>query len=175
MLRLSTTWILVPLRSAPRLVAPTSASATAGPPGRATEEHATESLPESRGAFVLGRFKLRAIEGPDRVAVAATFKSTDARTVIGTAESADLRLTDPTVSRFHCEIVVGAREVRVRDLGSTNHTGLAPVRRGSPIRVGPSVPRQRPRAWGPQRGLDAFRPRSASLRRLGVRCLSWTT
>jgi len=85
----------------------------------------THQLPEpSGGDLVLDCFRLRVVEGPD---TGRTFTSTDARTVIGTGESADLRLTDSTVSRFHCELVVSEAGVFLRDLGSTNATVVSGV------------------------------------------------
>ena len=41
---------------------------------------------------------------------------------VGTAEDADLRLTDPTVSRYHLELQPAEGGVVVRDLGSLNGT-----------------------------------------------------
>jgi len=41
---------------------------------------------------------------------------------IGTDESAQFVLADPTVSRFHCDITLAEGRVRVRDLGSSNET-----------------------------------------------------
>jgi transcriptional regulator with GAF, ATPase, and Fis domain len=65
------------------------------------------------------------------------------RTVIGTDASADLRLSDPTVSRTHCEIVLADGRVVIRDLGSRNGTFVngvsvvcAHVTNGSVVRVG---------------------------------------
>lgn len=47
---------------------------------------------------------------------------------VGTAESADLRLNDDTVSREHCEIELNERGFRVRDLRSTNGLRAAGLR-----------------------------------------------
>ncbi|MDB4993972.1 MAG: Flagellar regulatory protein FleQ [Myxococcaceae bacterium] len=62
---------------------------------------------------------------------------------IGTAEGCDLRLTDRTASRVHCEVVVKPTTVLVRDAGSTNGTfcdGLrlyeAEVPSGVTLRIG---------------------------------------
>jgi DNA-binding NtrC family response regulator len=49
-------------------------------------------------------------------------------TRIGTAPSCALRLTDPAVSRLHCELHVEPDGVRVVDSGSTNGTWLNGVR-----------------------------------------------
>src|SRR5262249_9418455 len=68
---------------------------------------------------LLQRFRLVVAAGPD---AGANFVSTGERSVIGTHESADLRLADPTVSRFHCEIDPTSGRPIVRDLGSLNGT-----------------------------------------------------
>ena len=70
-------------------------------------------------SFTIAQFRLRVLAGPD---AGAQFETRGERTVIGSHESADLRITDPTVSRFHCEIVVGPAGVVLRDLGSRNGT-----------------------------------------------------
>ena len=41
---------------------------------------------------------------------------------LGRNPTNDFRLSDPSVSSFHAEILVGTDEIRVRDLGSTNGT-----------------------------------------------------
>ena len=68
---------------------------------------------------MIAQFRLRVVSGPD---VGATLVSRGERTVVGSHESADLVLTDPTVSRFHCEIVVHPGGVDINDLGSRNGT-----------------------------------------------------
>jgi two-component system, NtrC family, response regulator GlrR len=69
---------------------------------------------------------------------------------VGTNETNELALADPTVSRFHCEILVDDRGLRVRDLQSTNGTwvdGVAVVeawlRAESSIRLGDTLFRVR--------------------------------
>jgi DNA-binding NtrC family response regulator len=64
---------------------------------------------------------------------------------VGSAAGCDIRLTDPTVSRMHCELQLQARAVRVSDEGSTNGTTIdgvrvfsAEMRPGSVLRVGGS-------------------------------------
>ena len=67
------------------------------------------------------RLRLRVVSGPDegrRIDISA------ASVTVGTAENCDLKLTDPTVSRHHCEIAVEGDGYRVRDLDSTNGTYL---------------------------------------------------
>src|SRR5215467_9872579 len=47
---------------------------------------------------------------------------------IGTSPGMTLRLTDPTVSRVHCELNVRGERNVVRDTGSTNGTWVQGVR-----------------------------------------------
>ena len=72
-------------------------------------------------AISVPRFRVAVVAGPDAGAEA---HSEDGRLTVGTAESATLRLTDPTVSRFHAELEATAAGIAVRDLGSTNGTAL---------------------------------------------------
>jgi DNA-binding NtrC family response regulator len=78
---------------------------------------------QQRAGFVLDVQKYRAtvVSGPDR---GATVAAIDGRLTIGTAEGTTLRLTDPTVSRFHVETEWTDAGLVVRDLGSTNGTML---------------------------------------------------
>ncbi len=69
--------------------------------------------------MLVRQFRLRIIAGPDTGAVHV---SQGARMVIGTDESADVRLSDRTVSRFHCEISHSDGMVVLRDPGSRNGT-----------------------------------------------------
>src|SRR5262249_55718588 len=80
---------------------------------------ATLPLEESAAGPPPPRFRLRVTAGPDTGLVRT---SGGDRTVIGTHEAAELRLTDPTVSRFHCEIVSTDRGLVVTDLESRNGT-----------------------------------------------------
>lgn len=66
-----------------------------------------------------------------------------AAVTVGSAEDADLRLGDPTVSRYHVELSPSEGGVMVRDLGSSNGTYLgrarlvhAEVPKDSQLRVG---------------------------------------
>jgi len=65
------------------------------------------------------RIDLSVIGGPDSGKRTA---ATRERCVIGSGDSCDLVLTDPTVSRFHCEIVLEDGKAIVRDLGAKNRT-----------------------------------------------------
>ena len=76
--------------------------------------------------------------GPD-----TGMRATGDALTIGTAEGSSLRLTDPSVSRFHAELRAGTSGVTVIDCGSTNGTfagalrierGIVPA--GTTLRVG---------------------------------------
>ena len=62
---------------------------------------------------------LEVAAGPD---AGASFDAAADRIVVGTHESATVRLGDRTVSRFHCEITRVRGQLLVRDLGSRNGT-----------------------------------------------------
>jgi two-component system, NtrC family, response regulator GlrR len=70
------------------------------------------------------RYALRVMAGPD---TGLEVRSSDGRLTVGTSEGVTLRLTDPTVSRFHLEIEATPSGVVVRDLGSTNGTKIGAV------------------------------------------------
>ncbi len=65
------------------------------------------------------RVRLRVVDGDDAGAELVTDRE---RCVIGSHEAADLRLSDRTVSRFHCELTIQPGRVALADLGSTNGT-----------------------------------------------------
>jgi transcriptional regulator with PAS, ATPase and Fis domain len=67
----------------------------------------------------LGAARLVVVDGPD---AGATWTMTDERCSIGGHEANAFRLADPTASRFHCELRVDGRGVRIRDLDSKNGT-----------------------------------------------------
>jgi len=69
--------------------------------------------------------RLTVVAGPDS---GASCDVVAARVSVGTAGTNDLRLTDDTVSRHHCEILVRGDCYVVRDLGSTNGTYVDGVR-----------------------------------------------
>jgi DNA-binding NtrC family response regulator len=82
-------------------------------------------------------------EGPD---CAQQLEAPEDRLTIGTARTNHLMLTDPTVSRFHLELLAGPDGISVRDLGSRNGTWLGEVRIeratvpiGSELRIGRSL------------------------------------
>jgi transcriptional regulator with PAS, ATPase and Fis domain len=84
----------------------------------------TEALRAGADHMLLERVRFTVVEGPDK---GSTFASSGPRTVVGTAPTTDVTLTDPTVSRFHCEIVIAGSRTLVRDLGSTNETIVSGV------------------------------------------------
>jgi DNA-binding NtrC family response regulator len=110
-------------------------------------------LVDRSGARVVWRapdFGLEVIEGPDTGKHAAAVAG---RLSVGTAEGVTLRLGDPTVSRFHAELVATDEGIALRDLGSTNGTLLAGamvrevvLRRAAEIRFGKSKARLTPGA-----------------------------
>ena len=89
------------------------------------------------------RFRLIVVDGPAR---GLSWESTGDRCSIGSHERNHLVINDPTVSRFHCEIVIDGAGARVRDLGSRNGTVVdgvvvleAFLRAGSLVRLGKTV------------------------------------
>ena len=107
-------------------------------------------------APMIDRIDLVVIGGPD---AGRTLSATGKRVVVGTADSADLVLTDPTVSRFHCELVLEHGRPVVRDLGSKNGTlvdGIAvlaaPLADGAALTLGKTTLRfaREPGALRPQ-------------------------
>jgi two-component system, NtrC family, response regulator GlrR len=65
------------------------------------------------------RFRIAVTSGPD---AGAEWREPHERCAIGSHPSNDLVVDDPTVSRFHCELVIAGDRLRVRDLGSRNGT-----------------------------------------------------
>ncbi|MEO7332168.1 MAG: sigma 54-interacting transcriptional regulator [Minicystis sp.] len=69
-------------------------------------------------------YRLVVVSGPDTGEGAI---SEHGRMTIGSAEGVTLRLSDPTVSRFHAELEATSQGIALRDLGSTNGTHLGPA------------------------------------------------
>ncbi len=69
--------------------------------------------------FRAPRFSLVVVKGADE---GRRIDAVDGRLTVGTAEGVHLRLTDPTVSRYHAELLATADGITLRDLGSTNGT-----------------------------------------------------
>ncbi len=87
--------------------------------------------------------ELVVVEGPSR-GKRAPVAATGAR--VGSGESSDLIIEDPTVSRLHCEVHVRPDAIAVRDCGSTNGVSVDGVRFreaevpvGSVVRIGDSA------------------------------------
>jgi DNA-binding NtrC family response regulator len=100
--------------------------------------HALEPAAALDRTTVLG-FRVSVVDG----AAARSWESSSARCAIGSQEGNDLVIADPTVSRFHCEIVVDGSGPRIRDLGSLNGTTVdgvrvydALLRSGSLVKIG---------------------------------------
>ena len=98
-------------------VNPDQLDGTDAPPAR--NEASTTVQVEGRARVFVRRFRLSVVLGAD---AGVTFEAVTPRAVVGTDESADLVLSDRTVSRFHCEITVEGGRVFVRDLDSRNGT-----------------------------------------------------
>ncbi len=105
---------------------------------------ATQTLPHGASNWdrVQG-FSLVGVEGPSS---GQSWDSPGGRCSIGTHRSNDIVLSDPMVSRFHCELHVDASNARIVDLGSKNGTIVDAIRirdaylkQGSTIRLGQSV------------------------------------
>jgi two-component system response regulator GlrR len=72
------------------------------------------------------RYVLKVVDGMDKGKEHVAASSDEVS--VGTAESNVLRLTDPTVSRYHFTLQVQPQGVLLRDLGSTNGTQLGSFR-----------------------------------------------
>lgn len=85
--------------------------------------HLAPGQTDVRMAFHPGYWVVRldVLSGPD---AGRTYESEAQRILIGRARDADLRLSDPDVSRHHCEIRGEGDRVVIADLGSSNGTRL---------------------------------------------------
>jgi two-component system, NtrC family, response regulator GlrR len=90
--------------------------------GAADETIRVVPAPDARLAPTVRRFRLTN-EGDQTSSEFLT-----GRCQVGSHVGAELQLADPTVSRFHCEIVVEGQRATVKDLGSTNGTFIDGVR-----------------------------------------------
>ncbi len=93
--------------------------------------------------YTLESFRVEVIAGPN---AGAWSTAVEGRATVGTADDVTLRLTDPTVSRYHVEFEATPEGVAVRDLGSTNgvFVGAVALREArvgatTDLRVGQSV------------------------------------
>jgi two-component system response regulator GlrR len=108
----------------------------------------TAALATTREHALVRRFTVRVVSGPDAGLVAS---SRGERVVIGSHRSADLRLADRAVSRFHCELTMDEGRVLLRDLESRNGTRVdgvevrvAPLRPGALLTLGDDSVRYEP-------------------------------
>jgi DNA-binding NtrC family response regulator len=85
----------------------------------ARDDGSTAAITGREITAMVDRIDLTVIGGPDR---GKSFQATSKICVLGTAEGNPLSLTDPTVSRYHCELALEHGRPIVRDLGSKNGT-----------------------------------------------------
>lgn len=95
----------------------------------------TKAIPAS-GKPAVRAFSVDVISGPD---AGLQVRSEDLRLVVGTHRSADLVLSDPTVSRFHLELSVDRDALSLRDLGSKNGTVVDSIELDSARLRGPTI------------------------------------
>jgi DNA-binding NtrC family response regulator len=113
---------------------------------RAFPEDPTEPSPSlDSPSPLIDRFDLVVVDGAQR---GLRWRSKSDRCSIGSLQSNDLVLDDSMVSRFHCEIAIGERGAKLRDLGSRNGTVLdgvqvveAYLKNGSLLKLGSSTVR----------------------------------
>ncbi|RYE86763.1 MAG: FHA domain-containing protein, partial [Myxococcales bacterium] len=82
-------------------------------------------VPAGVSLALASTIRVRVTEGPD---AGLGRESRTGRLVVGTHPSADLVLTDRSISRFHCELTLEEGVLTVRDLGSRNGTTVDAVR-----------------------------------------------
>src|SRR5437899_778380 len=101
---------------------PSDPASGSAPKGRDASEPGTLPIESARHATAsVRRFRLVLLEGPDP---GRRWASVTDRSTIGSHASNDFIVEDPTVSRFHCEIVIDEAGARARDLDSKNGTIL---------------------------------------------------
>ena len=92
---------------------------------RKTERlHAHNARVDAAGRLQLLSWTVKVVSGPDT----GTTRALAGPMVVGSGDTADLRLTDGAVSHHHVELEPRADGVFVKDLGSTNGTLLAGAR-----------------------------------------------
>jgi two-component system, NtrC family, response regulator GlrR len=104
------------------------------------ERQTVGSTPKKLASDLVRQFRIVGLDGP---AAGQTWASKGDRCSIGSHPSNDVVLDDSTVSRFHCEIRVDERGIRLRDLDSMNGTIVdgtqildCLLRGGAVIRIG---------------------------------------
>jgi DNA-binding NtrC family response regulator len=112
-------------------------------PAKRLQLRAGLSGDELPGQMSHHRLRLTVVTGPDE---SLSCDVLAARLTVGTASTNDLSVTDPRVSRHHCEIVARGDCYAVRDLGSANGTFVsdvrvfeAPLPPGARLSIGESV------------------------------------
>jgi len=117
-----------------------SEPADRAPDSHDTADHVTSPVEGNSGAPEVRRIRFTAIDAPEPDAV---WDSRSDSCSIGSHSLNDVVIEDPTVSRFHCEVKIGAGGVRIHDLESRNGTIVdgvrvtdAFLRSGSLIRIG---------------------------------------
>ncbi len=85
---------------------------------------AQETLNVKTVGLPVRTLSVEVVSGPDQ---GRSLTSSTDRVTVGTAQDNDLCLTDPTVSRYHLELLAKADRVLVRDGGSTNGTAVGQV------------------------------------------------
>ncbi|MBA3398075.1 MAG: sigma 54-dependent Fis family transcriptional regulator [Deltaproteobacteria bacterium] len=95
----------------------------------------TTGLP-STAPRAIRSVRVEVVTGPD---AGACLRGAAERIVIGTHRTADLVLTDRTVSRFHVELEITGDAVHLRDLGSRNGTLLDGVELEAARLRGPTI------------------------------------
>ena len=131
------------------------------PPTRSETEAPDLELPAP-----VRKFELRVIEGSD---AGARYVGNGERMVVGTDASADLRLSDPTVSRRHCELVLASgSSVRWSLVDVLERQGVATARIAR-LELIHDESRTAKLAWGP---IDfAFHPTASGEVMLGAQAL----
>ena len=136
----------------------------------------TLALPALSPHLPVRTLRVVVLDGPDRGAAAQ-----GDRLSIGTAEGNDLTLGDPTVSRYHLELVSEPQGILIVDPGSTNGTRLgnarlerAVVEPGAVLQLGHtrlevSTAERALVQLHPEDTLGQLRGRSAAMRRLMAR------
>jgi len=81
----------------------------------------TQVLDPGGASLSMPKLRLVVLRGPDRGRALTLERS---EITIGTAPSAELQLTDPTISRHHATVALTERGVLVTDLDSTNGTSF---------------------------------------------------
>jgi len=89
--------------------------------GEAPAERSTRLIAAPAREWVVQRFALEVVSGPDR---GRRVVATTDEISVGTAAGAELLLTDPTVSRQHLCVRATPSGFSLRDLGSSNGTTL---------------------------------------------------